>query len=200
MHGLARRSQPPPAALGQVSPEGWASSVVSVRWSWQLPRRRGTSTLTPSRRPLTLRRRPRSPPSLARSSQTPRLVSPYAGGASGAGAPGKPLAYAKGALINPKLVMADAPQTLRFRFEKGYAPYWTSLSPGILKEFDFDEVVNELRSQDRISIVSGGEGLGLPKTSHQHPVINRAKAIQILLEEHDLLQCIRPLPVVQVRQ
>ncbi|MEE2902683.1 MAG: dienelactone hydrolase family protein [Myxococcota bacterium] len=110
------------------------------------------------------------------------------------------LAYAEGALVNPNLVMADAPQTLKFRFEKGYAPYWTSLSPGILQELDFDDVVNEVRSQGRISIVSGGEGLGLPETSNRHPVINRAKAIQILLEKHDLLQCIRPLPVVQVRQ
>jgi|GEM_PF-3750477 len=110
------------------------------------------------------------------------------------------LAHAKGALTNPDLVMADAPQTLKFRFEKGYAPYWTSFSPGILQEFDFDEVVNELRSQGKISVISGGEGLGLSKTSNRHPVINRAQAIQILLEKHDLLQCMRPLPVVQVRQ
>ena len=110
------------------------------------------------------------------------------------------LAYSEGALSKERLVMADAPQSLNARFKAGYAPYWTSYVPGLLQRFDFDQIASELASKNLITVVSGGSGLGLGEFPVRHPIINRATAIEVLLEKYDLLHCIRPLPVLKVRQ
>jgi len=109
------------------------------------------------------------------------------------------LAAQAGAFGDAHLYLAEAPESLSHRLNRGLAPYWSVLIPELLKITDLDHVAQELHSQGKLTVVNGGSSLGVPSAPLQDPVSNRADAVARVIEVYSQKACMVKVPVLSVK-